>query len=310
MGFIALPVRQFFLTLRNGGIVVLGMVGLAYLFGFVLRPLTAAAHVEEDVTVTLAKVLAAALPYAGYLAIGSSARRILKIGLIQALVTAWLAAAIIFLAITAVQSLTTVRTGDAQVPSLQMTFTQTDKGILVESVEPGGASEATGLRAGDVILALRRDVLTRDELLKRIELAAADEPFRFRVLREGQELQLTARAVMVAATVRTEIWSGLLLALAVATIGLFWPGMWTPYVLVVISLLPLLAGYLWLIIATFSYRTQGLLPVDASGRFGGLTLENWRFLTENMIAGQAVNIWSVTLNSFLIAALMLSLIHI
>lgn len=304
VGFKMLPIRQFFLALRNGGTVVVGMAALAYVFDSILRPLTAAVRVDEDVTVALAQLLAAALPYAGYLVVGSSARRARRIGLIQMLGTAWLAAALIFLAITAVRSLTTVQVGDLQKPSLQLTLVQTDKGILVEAVEPGGASEAAGLRAGDVILALRRDTLNRDELLKRIEQAAADEPFRFRILRDGQEIQVTVRAVMVAAAERTDIWSGLLIALSVATVGLFWPAMWTPYALLGISLLPLLAGYAWLIIASFSYRTQGLLPVDANGQVGGLTLENWRFLTENMIAGQAVNIWSVTLNSLLIAVLM------
>jgi inositol-phosphate transport system permease protein len=303
-GFRALPLRQFLLTLRNGGIVVAGMAALAYVFGSLLRPLTAAAHVEEDVTVALAQMLAVALPYAGYLVVGHSARRVRQIGLIHALVTAWLAAALIFLAITAVHSLVTVQAGVAQKPSLQLTLAQTDQGILVESVESGGAAEAAGLRPGDVILALRRDTLSRDELVKRIEQAAADEPFRFRILRDGQEIQLTARTVMVAAAAHTDLWGGLLIALAVSAVGLFWPGPFTPYVLLIMSLLPLLAGYAWLVIATFSYRTQGLLPVDSNGRFGGLTLDNWRFLGENMIANQAVNIWSITFNSFMIAVLM------
>jgi inositol-phosphate transport system permease protein len=303
-GFRTLLVRQFLLVLRNGGIVVVGMAALAYLFGTLLRSLTAAARVEEDVTFALAQVLAAALPYVGYLVVGNSARRMHRIGLIQAIGTAWLAAALIFLSITAVQSLTTAQSGESQKPSLQLSLVQTDEGILVESVEPGGAAEAAGLRAGDVILALRRDTLTRDELLKRIELAAADEPFRFRVLRDGQEIQLTVRAAMVAAVVRTDIWGGLLIALAVATVGLFWPAMWTPYVLLSVSLLPLLAGYAWLVIASFSYRTQGLLPVDANGKFGSLTLENWRFLGQNVVVGQAVNVWSITLNTFVIAILM------
>jgi inositol-phosphate transport system permease protein len=67
-----------------------------------------------------------------------------------------------------------------------------------------------------------------------------------------------------------------------------------PYVLLVISILPILIGYAWVIIATFSVRTEGLMPVDSEGNFGGLTLQNWTFLGDPQI-------WRVTLNTFLIA---------
>lgn len=66
------------------------------------------------------------------------------------------------------------------------------------------------------------------------------------------------------------------------------------YILLIISILPILLGYAWLIIATFSNRTEGLLPKDAAGNIGGWTLENWRFLSDPLI-------WRVTLNSFIIA---------
>ena len=68
-----------------------------------------------------------------------------------------------------------------------------------------------------------------------------------------------------------------------------------PYVLLIISILPIVIGYAWVIIATFSTRTQGLLPVDSQGNFGGFTLQNWSFLKDP-------EIWSVTLNTFGIAA--------
>jgi inositol-phosphate transport system permease protein len=68
-----------------------------------------------------------------------------------------------------------------------------------------------------------------------------------------------------------------------------------PYVLLIISILPIVIGYAWVIIATFSHRTQGLLPVDAEGNFGGFTLQNWTFLKDP-------EIWRVTLNTFGIAA--------
>ena len=68
-----------------------------------------------------------------------------------------------------------------------------------------------------------------------------------------------------------------------------------PYVLLIISILPIVIGYAWVIIATFSTRTQGLMPVDRQGNFGGFTLQNWSFLKDP-------EIWSVTLNTFWIAA--------
>jgi len=67
-----------------------------------------------------------------------------------------------------------------------------------------------------------------------------------------------------------------------------------PYVLLVISISPIVLGYAWLIVATFSYRTEGLFPIDAAGNIGGWTLDNWSFLSDPAI-------WRVTLNSFILA---------
>ncbi|MGH2820103.1 MAG: carbohydrate ABC transporter permease, partial [Actinomycetota bacterium] len=58
---------------------------------------------------------------------------------------------------------------------------------------------------------------------------------------------------------------------------------------------PLLAGFAWLALSTFSTRTYGLVPVDDRGRAGGLTLDNWAFLWEDPL------IWWVTLNTLLLA---------
>jgi len=70
-----------------------------------------------------------------------------------------------------------------------------------------------------------------------------------------------------------------------------------PYALLIISILPIIIGYAWVIIATFSTRTEGLMPVDAQGNFGGFTLKNWTFVLEP-------EIWRVTLNTFGIAVAM------
>ena len=70
-----------------------------------------------------------------------------------------------------------------------------------------------------------------------------------------------------------------------------------PYFLLVISIVPILIGYAWVIIATFSVRTQGLMPVNTEGKFGGLTLQNWSFVREP-------EIWRVALNTLWIAVAM------
>ncbi len=67
-----------------------------------------------------------------------------------------------------------------------------------------------------------------------------------------------------------------------------------PYVVLTISVLPIVIGYAWLLIATFSYRTEGLFPIDAEGNIGGWTLRNWQFLKDPAI-------WRVTLNSLGVA---------
>jgi len=69
------------------------------------------------------------------------------------------------------------------------------------------------------------------------------------------------------------------------------------YAFLVVSIIPILVGYSWLVIATFSTRTQGLLPRNAEGGIGGLTLGNWDFVLEGAI-------WNAMLNSLLIAVAM------
>jgi inositol-phosphate transport system permease protein len=72
----------------------------------------------------------------------------------------------------------------------------------------------------------------------------------------------------------------------------------TPLILLTILTTPVVVGYIWIIISTFSQRTYGLVPVDHYGKFGGLTLENWSFLWDDP------NIWSVTLNTLFLAVLL------
>lgn len=69
-----------------------------------------------------------------------------------------------------------------------------------------------------------------------------------------------------------------------------------PLTLLAFLTLPILVGYVWIIISTFSLRTYGLIPVDAQGDFGGLTLANWAFLWEDPV------IWRLTFNTFVLAS--------
>lgn len=65
-----------------------------------------------------------------------------------------------------------------------------------------------------------------------------------------------------------------------------------PYVLLLLLTAPLLIGYGWLLVATFSRRTYGLMPEE-------LTLVNWQFLWN--FDNWRDSVWGVTLNTLLLA---------
>ena len=67
-----------------------------------------------------------------------------------------------------------------------------------------------------------------------------------------------------------------------------------PYIILVITVVPIFVGYLWLLISSFSVATEGL-------RSTGFTLANWSFLWEPPFGRGYPSIWRVTLNTFLIA---------
>jgi inositol-phosphate transport system permease protein len=62
-----------------------------------------------------------------------------------------------------------------------------------------------------------------------------------------------------------------------------------PVILMVVLTVPLVIGYVWIIISTFSRTTYGLEPQ------GRLTLQNWSFLWEDP------KIWKVTLNTVILS---------
>jgi len=67
-----------------------------------------------------------------------------------------------------------------------------------------------------------------------------------------------------------------------------------PYVLLVITVLPIVVGYFWLVLNSFSVSTEGL-------RSTGFTMSNWSFLRESPFGRGYPSIWRVTLNTFLVA---------
>jgi S1-C subfamily serine protease len=67
-----------------------------------------------------------------------------------------------------------------------------ESGVVVESVEPGSPAAAAGLRPGDVIVAVEGKPLeSAEQLLGEIRARRPGQPLRLRVLRDGQERDVT-----------------------------------------------------------------------------------------------------------------------
>lgn len=65
--------------------------------------------------------------------------------------------------------------------------------------------------------------------------------------------------------------------------------------------MPIFLAFLWLIITTFSTRTEGLESL-------GWTLSNWSFLWKSPFGPEFQSIWVVTLNTFFLAAVMTTIV--
>ncbi len=287
-------------AVRNGLLVVVIMAALAIFLESVLDPIIASTQVEQTITTALSRILIFILPFLAYMACGMAVHQLARTAWLRAGLTALIAAIVVFVVVSIGQYV--LQQGPfAPRSSLQFTLADAEGGAIVEGIVPGGAADVAGLQVGDVITAIRRDPVTADSLQKTIAISGVDAPLRLRVLRDGEEMQLTARTVTVADPDINALVTGFVVALIIATIAIFWPGGWTPYVILFLILAPLLAGYFWLIIATFSSRTEGLLPLDTQGNVGGLTLDNWAFLGGEDIAGMEFTIWRIALNSLVIA---------
>lgn len=296
-------VRTTLFSIRQAIITGVVLLVIAAVFELVLRPVLASVGVQEEFTATIAGLCIGLLPPAAYIAAGIAARRIKTRSLLMALLSAGIVTILAYGLLTAYQAAT--QTGPfRQGATLNFTVQQAADGVEVLTVDPDGAAAEAGLLPGDLITAIRRDEVTAEQLLATISQAAEGDALRFRLLRDGEEQQLTARVRVASQTDTNLIIRNLLIALVIAALAVVIPAPWTPHLLLIGSLLPLLAGYLWLIIATFSVRTHGLIPVDASGNFGGWTMANWGFLGGANIGGPSADIWRVTLNSLVIAVSM------
>ena len=292
-------------ALRSGLLAALAMALLALLFHSLISPLFDSVQVDETVTLTLSRLFLLLLPFAGYIAAGVAVRNLPDRRF--ALPLALIAVCAVYLVVVIAQAL--LRAGPfAPRPTLQFSASQTADGIHVDSLLPGGVAELAGLQTGDLITAIRRDQVTLAQLNQRLSFAAEDDPIRLRILRAGEQQQLTVRVALQGGVDSSVIFTGLIIALVVAALSIYWPGRTLPYILLAVSLVPLAVGYLWLIIATFSYRTRGILPLNSEGGIGGFTLDNWSFLFGEDIAGIEFSIWQVALNSFLLAVFMTAIV--
>lgn len=300
-GIIHIPILTS--TVKNGLLVVIIFsVSVLILLGL-LKPLLASLQVVESVTTSLSQILILVLPYVTYIMCGSAVRDLVKSNLPQAMLTALIATVILFSIITFGHYIFSLGIF-APTASVQMSFVDTEDGVLVESVEAGGAADLAEVKAGDLITAIRRDPVDRGKLLALIAQSEVDSPLRLRIMRAGEEIQVTVRTALAASSDVGGLTPGLLTALGVTLVAIFIPGGITPYIVLLAILSPLLLGYLWLIIATFSTRTQGIIPLDGAGNVGGFTLSNWDFLFGKDIVGLNVSIWQITLNSLIIAVSM------
>lgn len=293
------------LVARNCLVIGVILALLSLFFGSLLRPALAAVKVDEELTALLSQLFFAAIPPALYLAIGFTARRVRAVHFAGTVAFSLLLAAVTFTLWNATSSALSGGQSVQGVPSLEMRFSQSSDGVVIDAIVPGSEAEQAGLQVGDVITAIRREAVNLEQLQARVREAPLGTPFRLRIQRNGEEIQVTVRSVASTAELQSsravEFVSGLLAAVGLTAFGLLIPLGWLPYVLLVLTLLPLLLGYTWLVVATFSQRTHGLLPVDEAGNLSGLTLSNWNFLTE---VGRRGSIWAYTLNSFVIAVTM------
>ena len=290
-------------ALRLGLLSIFILLCAAFLLSAIVGPLFALGSVEQTVMDVLTRLIALALPFVAYIAGASVARRYTHSALPRALAVAFASTLLLFALISAGHYLLDYGVFAPQ-PSLQMTLSQTEAGIRVDAVAAGGAAESAGLQVGDVITAIRRDPVDLQAFKRRVSQAQMGDPLRLRFLRGDEEMQETARVVLVAQKELGALLPGLALGLVFTALIVFLPGHWAPYIALVGLLSPLIVGYAWVIIATFSFRTEGLLPLDGNDNLGGFTLKNWESIFVGNISGLEFNIVPIFMTSLAIAVVM------
>lgn len=289
--------------LRLGLISIAVLLGAAFFFSGIVHPLFALGSVEETVTDVLTRLVLLAMPFVAYIAAASVARRYTAANTLRALGLALTCTVILFALLSAGHFVLDYGVFAPQ-PSLQMTLSQTDDGIRVDALVAAGAADIAEIQVGDIITAIRRDPVDLSAYNQRVSQAEEGDPLRLRFIRGGEEMQETVRVVMVSDKQLSVVVPGLALGLVFTAIIVFLPGHWAPYIALIGLLTPLIVGYLWVIIATFSYRTEGILPLDGNDNLGGLTIKNWESIIVGNIAGLEFNIIPIFMTSLAIAVLM------
>jgi len=295
-------------------LIVLLFFQLGVILFKVLAPLIRAApgllgsdlEIEETLTRAITSVLTLLAPFVAYGTCGAKMRGLAALDRRRALRVALLAGALVYGIATMGQWVFQVGPF-AEKPSLEMSFEQTADGVLITEVVEGGTADRAGLKAGDLIIAIGRAPTDLAGLKEKIALSAFESKIGLRIVRGGEEDLVPVEVVPAMEVGLAPLIGGLALALFIAGAAVVWPGGLTPYVLMVVIMIPLLIGYLWLVVASFSYRTEGLLPIDAAGDFGGFTMRNWEFLTREGTSSNP-SIWRITLNTFVIASSMMLLV--
>lgn len=289
--------------LRLGAISMVVLLIAALFFSGIVNPLFALGSVEETVMDVLTRLALLVLPFVAYISAASVARRYTVTNTVRALGLA-LTSTVVLFAVISVGHYFFSYGVFAPRPSLQMTLSQIDAGIRVDGIVAGGAADAAELQVGDIITAIRRDAVDLQSFNRRVNQAAEDDPLRLRFSRGGEEFQETVRVVLVSEKQLNTLLPGLVLGLVFTAIIVFLPGHWAPYIALVGLMSPLIVGYFWVVVATFTYRTEGLVPLDGNDNFGGFTLKNWESIFAGNIAGLEFSIWPILLTSLAIAVIM------
>ena len=295
--------QDFIEALRLAAISILVLLLAAFVLSGIIGPLFALGSVEETVTDVLTRLALLALPFVAYISAASVARRYSASNIPKALGLALTSTVLIFVIISAAHYALDYG-AFAPRQTLQMTLSQSEAGIHVDDIVAGGVADTAGIQVGDVITAIRRDAVDLGAFNRRVSQSEEGEALRLRFTRGAEEFQETVRVTFVSDKQVSAVLPGLVFALVFTAIIVFLPGNWAPYIALVGLLSPLLIGYFWVVIATFSIRTKGLVPLDGNDNFGGFTLKNWESIFVGNIAGMKFDIWPIFLTSLAIAVIM------